>query len=144
MLWYPGSFGIFVSASWTSPWKYACVFDLKGICPAPSIKSNLGHKIFVARLWTPCVHKWWGTFCRYSGMQCIGRIRGGWVGGFGVGVGGGRWCLPTHCDQSEGTFYWHLLPLIPAWMSKRMPSKVWDAITYPFQNLHRWSFGMDK
>ena len=33
-----------------------------------------------------------------------------------------------------------------AWISKYMPGKEWDVITYPFPNFngYRWSLGMDK
>ena len=33
-------------------------------------------------------------------------------------------------------FYWHVLTIIPAWISNHMPSKVWDEITYPFLNFN--------
>ena len=33
-----------------------------------------------------------------------------------------------------GHFYWHGSSLIPGWISNYMPSKVWDEITYQFQN----------
>ena len=36
---------------------------------------------------------------------------------------------------------------MPAWICNHMPSRVWDLITYPFDNvngLHSWSLGMDK
>ena len=33
-----------------------------------------------------------------------------------------------------GSFYWHELPLIPAWISNHMHSKMWDEIIYPFPN----------
>ena len=31
---------------------------------------------------------------------------------------------------------WTVAPLIPAWISNHMPSKVWDEITYPFLNFN--------
>ena len=48
-------------------------------------------------------------------------------------------CLP----EISGSFYWHGLIWIRAWISNHIPSKVWDEITYPFLNF-RWSLGMDK
>ena len=36
----------------------------------------------------------------------------------------------------RGPFYWQGLTLIPAWISNYMPGKVWDEITYPFQNFN--------
>ena len=44
-------------------------------------------------------------------------------------------------DNTRGTFYWHGLTLIPAWISCHMPSKVWDEISIP---KHSISLGMDK
>ena len=38
--------------------------------------------------------------------------------------------------DTRGPFYYHGLPLIPAWISNRMPSKVWDETTYPFPNFN--------
>ena len=35
-----------------------------------------------------------------------------------------------------GPFYKHGLTVIPAWMSKHLPGKVWDEITYPFLNFN--------
>ena len=35
-----------------------------------------------------------------------------------------------------GTFYYHGLTLIPAWISNHMSSKVWDEITYSFLNFN--------
>ena len=35
-----------------------------------------------------------------------------------------------------GLFYEHRLTLIPAWISKHTPSKIWDGITYPFLNFN--------
>ena len=32
--------------------------------------------------------------------------------------------------------YLHGLPLIPVWISKHMPNKVWDEITDPFSNFN--------
>ena len=40
--------------------------------------------------------------------------------------------------------YKHGLTLIPTWISDYIHYNVWDEITYPFLNLHRWSLGMDK
>ena len=34
------------------------------------------------------------------------------------------------------------LSLMPAWISNNMLNQVWNEITYPFRNLHRWSLGM--
>ena len=45
--------------------------------------------------------------------------------------------------MTQGSFYWHGLTFIPAWINNHMPSKVWDEITYPFPNFNR-SLGMDK
>ena len=60
-----------------------------------------------------------------------------------------QWIFPpsisppaTQCMSSiniRGTFYYHGLSLIPAWISNHMTSKVCDEITYLFPNL-----GMDK
>ena len=38
--------------------------------------------------------------------------------------------------QSCGPFYEHRSTLIPARISKHMPRKVWDEITYPFLNFN--------
>ena len=40
-------------------------------------------------------------------------------------------------------FYKHQLTLIPAWVGNYLPSKVWNEITYPFQNLNRAHIMMD-
>ena len=40
---------------------------------------------------------------------------------------------------SCGPFYLHGLALIPAWISKYMPIKVWDEITYPFLNFNGYT-----
>ena len=50
---------------------------------------------------------------------------------------------------TRGSFYYHGLTLILAWISNDMPSKLWDGITYPFPNFNgctvdHWSLGMDK
>ena len=37
---------------------------------------------------------------------------------------------------SRGLFYQHGITSIPAWMSNRISSKVWDEITYPFPNFN--------
>ena len=37
---------------------------------------------------------------------------------------------------SMGSFYEHGLTLIQVWISNRMPSKMWDEITYPFPNFN--------
>ena len=44
-----------------------------------------------------------------------------------------NWSL-TPMDSSSP--YYHELTLIPAWISNDMPSKVWDDIIHPFQNLN--------
>ena len=38
---------------------------------------------------------------------------------------------------SRGPFYQHGLTLISAWISNYISSKVWEEITYPFQNISR-------
>ena len=43
------------------------------------------------------------------------------------------WCLTI---EAWGAFYLHGLTLIPAWISNRMPCKVWDEIIYSFLNLN--------
>ena len=35
-----------------------------------------------------------------------------------------------------GPFYWHVLTLIPAWISNNIPCRMWDEITYPFLNFN--------
>ena len=35
-----------------------------------------------------------------------------------------------------GTFYYHELTLIPAWIRHHMPSKIWDEVTNPFPNFN--------
>ena len=44
------------------------------------------------------------------------------------------------------TFNWHVLPLIPAWISNLVPNSVRrNYLSIPkLQRLHRWSLGMDK
>ena len=37
---------------------------------------------------------------------------------------------------NSSPFYWYGLTLIPAWISKHMPRKVWNEITYPFPNFN--------
>ena len=48
----------------------------------------------------------------------------------------------------KGTFYQHILTLIPAWICNYALRKVWVEITNPFPNLNgatfNWSLGMDK
>ena len=39
-------------------------------------------------------------------------------------------------DTTWGSFYYHELTLIPAWISNHMPSKVYEEITYPFPNFN--------
>ena len=36
----------------------------------------------------------------------------------------------------QGPFYWHGLTLTPTWISNRMHSKIWNAITYLFPNVN--------
>ena len=43
-----------------------------------------------------------------------------------------------------GPIYLRGLTVIPAWISNHMPSKVWDEIGHPFQNLNGCKFWMDK
>ena len=38
--------------------------------------------------------------------------------------------------DTSGSFSWHGLTLIPAWISNHMPSKAWYEITYPFLNFN--------
>ena len=38
--------------------------------------------------------------------------------------------------MSCGPLYEHGFTLIPAWISNRMPGKVWDEITHPFLNFN--------
>ena len=38
--------------------------------------------------------------------------------------------------NNRGPLYKHGLTLIPAWISKYIPYKVWDKITYPFLNFN--------
>ena len=44
-------------------------------------------------------------------------------------------CVCFVIDHS-GRFYKHGLTIIPAWISNHTPNKVWDEITYPFQNFN--------
>ena len=41
----------------------------------------------------------------------------------------------TPCTTS-GSFYYHGLTLIPAWISNYIHYNVWDEITYPFLNFN--------
>ena len=38
--------------------------------------------------------------------------------------------------NSRDPFYQHGLTIIPSWINNRMPSKVWDQITYPLRNVN--------
>ena len=37
------------------------------------------------------------------------------------------------------SIYWHILALMPEWVSSDMSSKWWDEITYPFSNFYGWT-----
>ena len=39
-------------------------------------------------------------------------------------------------NKSQDPSYWHLLTLIPAWISNHMPFIIWGEITYPFPNFN--------
>ena len=42
----------------------------------------------------------------------------------------------TYLNTASSCFYWYGLTLISSWISNHMPVKVWDEITYPFQNFN--------
>ena len=44
--------------------------------------------------------------------------------------------IDNQTKLSEGPLYRHGITKIPAWMSKNMPCKEWDDITYPFPNVN--------
>ena len=75
------------------------------------------------------------------------ETRDGYKGGIvsvyrGLCCGGHLYSLPSlylHTNGGGsfvGSLYLHELTLIPAWMSKHTPSKVWDKFTCPFPNFN--------
>ena len=58
-------------------------------------------------------------------------------------------CLHTsvRSEHTRGSFYYHLLPLIQAWISNYIHYKMWNEITYPFLHFNGGTVevqGMDK
>ena len=49
-----------------------------------------------------------------------------------------------NAEQFWSRYYLNSFNLIPAWMSNHMSSRVWDEISEPLPNFHRWSLEMDK
>ena len=44
--------------------------------------------------------------------------------------------LIFHWILTTGSFYWHVLTLIPAWIRHYIHYKIWGEITYPFPNFN--------
>ena len=54
-----------------------------------------------------------------------------------------RVCDLNTSNMLAGTFYYHSLTFVPAWISNYIHYKVRGEIIYPFQRLQSWNLGMD-